>query len=840
ARSTHYIGRTVYFYTDNPTSKTSAFSTKHVNDMFRLFQDWREQAEQFSLPEYARAGMDQGVDRLVAVLIRRCLATDAESPRDHLGPLRHIHKLYVALPRYDEQKRDSRLAKFLERLPETRDSSPGIKKEVLADLCTVFPPDSPSSREFPLGIQPTDLARRLAGAIVIVCQVDFHLRAAATWAHALQARGHRTVVLDNTKFVADGRRGLRSDETELFAGIERIVVESSPYELDALATARVVLTFNDFNDDLRDAVEYRQRLDLPTVAVVESINDFLRVDFEPYRYLPYRRCTHVFLAGDYDRDYFQDRQTAVVGMPVVEKLTGVQPVFPDAPLVAINVNFTYGVLESHREEFVRLAVEACKVLGIDYSVTQHPMDNGDLADYNVTELSQYELIDDCSVFVSRFATGIIEALASGKPAVYFNPHGEKVPKFSDPMGAFAVANSVQELKVALAQTLGDIEEGVDFRERALPFLRHHAAYVPGKTTSTRFVDAVEALLESSAESAAAVASLVEQIDAASAGTEAMLGPFTREDDARVHETDVFAHLFAGAGPGHVLLDIGAHFGSSLAPFAEAGWTVVGCEPDPSNRARLEERFGEDENVSIDPRAVSYEVARGVPLFTSEESTGISSLRGFRDTHHEAGAVDVTTVAELVTQYGLERIDFLKVDVEGFDWHVLKGVPWDTIQPEAIICEFEDSKTIPLGYRYQDMADYLLEKGYFVYVSEWHPIVRYGMSHEWKQLMRYPSSVSNPNAWGNILGFKQDPGERTLASTFASSMGQDLGSAVLAPPTRTADGSKEATEAVGVLARAQPSRPDRLTTEIAGLSESNAAMRKWLDIKLEELRDRDRA
>ncbi|MGK2954754.1 MAG: glycosyltransferase, partial [Solirubrobacterales bacterium] len=44
ARSTHYIGRTVYFYTDNPTSKTSAFSTKHVNDMFRLFQDWREQA----------------------------------------------------------------------------------------------------------------------------------------------------------------------------------------------------------------------------------------------------------------------------------------------------------------------------------------------------------------------------------------------------------------------------------------------------------------------------------------------------------------------------------------------------------------------------------------------------------------------------------------------------------------------------------------------------------------------------------------------------------------------------------------------------------------------------
>ena len=92
--------------------------------------------------------------------------------------------------------------------------------------------------------------------------------------------------------------------------------------------------------------------------------------------------------------------------------------------------------------------------------------------------TQYQLIEECSVFVSRFATGILEALACGKPAIYFNPHNEKVEKFKEPLGAFEIATNEDELAQALRTVLKDIEEGVDFRARSQEFLKLHTGYDP--------------------------------------------------------------------------------------------------------------------------------------------------------------------------------------------------------------------------------------------------------------------------------------------------------------------------------------------------------------------------
>ncbi len=39
----------------------------------------------------------------------------------------------------------------------------------------------------------------------------------------------------------------------------------------------------------------------------------------------------------------------------------------------------------------------------------------------------------------------------------------------------------------------------------------------------------------------------------------------------------------------VMVDVGAHYGSSLRPFAKDGWRVFAFEPDPANRQKLEHR-----------------------------------------------------------------------------------------------------------------------------------------------------------------------------------------------------------------------------------------------------------
>lgn len=265
--------------------------------------------------------------------------------------------------------------------------------------------------------------------------------------------------------------------------------------------------------------------------------------------------------------------------------------------------------------------------------------------------------------------------------------------------------------------------------------------------------------------------LVEQIvditeDEHKAMQSAELLIFPRELGAHVDETKVVSVLLHDRhGPDCLMLDVGAHYGTSAGYFEKLGWKIHCFEPDPANRTKLVAKFGKNERVIIHDKAVSDTPAIGVKFFSSEESTGISGLQAFRETHRVSATVDVTSIAAVADEFGITHVDFLKIDVEGFDFSVIRGVPWDRFSPDVIEAEFEDAKTIGLGYTYRDMCQYLLDRGYTVYVSEWHPIVRYGIRHQWCRVTKYPADLMTHDSWGNILAFKQDPGLEAIQGAF---------------------------------------------------------------------------
>ncbi|MAN45864.1 MAG: FkbM family methyltransferase [Alphaproteobacteria bacterium] len=241
----------------------------------------------------------------------------------------------------------------------------------------------------------------------------------------------------------------------------------------------------------------------------------------------------------------------------------------------------------------------------------------------------------------------------------------------------------------------------------------------------------------------------------------------RDAHAGVDETQVVARLMSGLkGRDHVMIDVGAHFGTSAKFFHNLGWTIHCFEPDPDNRKKLVGHFGKSPNISIDTRAVSNVAGETLPFYTSQESTGISGLNKFRETHVAALTVETTTIEEVINEKGLTRIDFLKIDVEGFDFSVLKGVPWHRLKPDVIECEYEDAKTVSMGYNWHEIARYLIDRGYTVYVSEWHPIVRYGIAHDWKTVVPYAQSEAvDKDSWGNLLAFRKDPGYDAVRKAF---------------------------------------------------------------------------
>jgi FkbM family methyltransferase len=224
-------------------------------------------------------------------------------------------------------------------------------------------------------------------------------------------------------------------------------------------------------------------------------------------------------------------------------------------------------------------------------------------------------------------------------------------------------------------------------------------------------------------------------------------------DARalgVDEIAITAEVLGYRNQRGVMIDVGAHYGGSLGRFANAGWRVFAFEPDPKNREQLQSAFGNLSNVTIDPRGVSDTDAAGVPFFTSEVSTGISGLSAFHASHTSSGTVETTTLRRFCSEARVHNVDFLKIDTEGWDLAVLRGFPWDLMRPRAIVCEFEDSKTLPLGYTWQDLARFLVEKGYRLVVSEWHPIREYGTLHDWRRFAVYPTELKDSRGWGNLI------------------------------------------------------------------------------------------
>jgi FkbM family methyltransferase len=256
-------------------------------------------------------------------------------------------------------------------------------------------------------------------------------------------------------------------------------------------------------------------------------------------------------------------------------------------------------------------------------------------------------------------------------------------------------------------------------------------------------------------------------DAAHGGRLVGVRVFDRSANARLDETELVSCLYSPPqGIQGVMIDVGAHHGGSARWFLDKGWNVYCFEPDSSNRELLGAQLGKRDGLYIDRRAVAAESLSNQPFYRSNESTGISSLHAFHDSHSLAGEVDVTTVTEIADQYGINRIDFLKIDVEGFDLDVLNGVPWERIKPAVIECEFEDAKTLALGHGWREIADFLVDKGYKVYVSEWHPVVQYGLRHQWRAMKVYPCELEEEAAWGNLLAFHTDPGLTVFESSIS--------------------------------------------------------------------------
>jgi FkbM family methyltransferase len=127
------------------------------------------------------------------------------------------------------------------------------------------------------------------------------------------------------------------------------------------------------------------------------------------------------------------------------------------------------------------------------------------------------------------------------------------------------------------------------------------------------------------------------------------------------------------GPGFACMDIGANVGTFSLPMARyvsPGGRIIAVEPGPSQLERL--KFNIKLNPSLETLIEVHELAfsdHEHVLFWKEES-GNPGNAAFNPS--DGIRMEMTTLDLFATAHGLQRLDFIKIDVEGMELEVLTG------------------------------------------------------------------------------------------------------------------------------------------------------------------------
>ena len=167
-----------------------------------------------------------------------------------------------------------------------------------------------------------------------------------------------------------------------------------------------------------------------------------------------------------------------------------------------------------------------------------------------------------------------------------------------------------------------------------------------------------------------------------------------EDYAAFREIFLYGYYDHDLGQPHTILDLGGYCGYTAltlsARFPQA--RVAAVEPHPGNFAAL------TANVAMNKLPVKlFQCAATVTDGPVSLYLGGGMTHGLAPTHHSTGGaitVDGLSVPTILNRLGWERIDLLKIDIEGAEEQLFRArQPW-LAQVKTIIGEYHGAYQVP--------------------------------------------------------------------------------------------------------------------------------------------------
>jgi FkbM family methyltransferase len=188
------------------------------------------------------------------------------------------------------------------------------------------------------------------------------------------------------------------------------------------------------------------------------------------------------------------------------------------------------------------------------------------------------------------------------------------------------------------------------------------------------------------------------------------------------EQDTWEQIASNLPPDGTFIDVGAHIGYyTLKGAHKVGnkGTVIAVEPNPETLKKLRANIDASKAsniVKVQPVAASDKEAQLEFFASPRENTGESSLS--RKNAAQAGEgvntyqVRARPLDDIVEETGVQRVDVMKVDVEGADFWVLKGAERtiNKFHPKIYV-ETVDRQLKEMGSSVAELKAWVLAHGY---------------------------------------------------------------------------------------------------------------------------------
>ena len=148
----------------------------------------------------------------------------------------------------------------------------------------------------------------------------------------------------------------------------------------------------------------------------------------------------------------------------------------------------------------------------------------------------------------------------------------------------------------------------------------------------------------------------------------------------------------------IVVDVGANIGYYTLLMAKIGAIVNSYEPALNNFKLLQKNVQQNnfsQNITLHNKAVSNFIGTS-KLYLQKNNTGGHQL-GF-DPFQTDNSIEVP-----VTKINLDKIDFAKIDVEGSELNVLKGMK---VLPKKLLIEFSPQKLQNIGTKLDDFFKFI--------------------------------------------------------------------------------------------------------------------------------------